>query len=765
MVEYNQIYDNTSIYYGAGNLILTCYVTYNHNTVTRNVNTSSIASAKGAGFYIGGSAGVSGANNIVWENISTINPDFFGSATVNHTNCSTVIPGQGNINEDPMFFEPLADDFSLLAVSPCIDAGNPLSPFDPDGTVTDMGAIFFDQTGGGMLVPYCPSDFTITHNNELLIATLDWVNPTQAVNLEPLTEFLGVRIYRNGEFIDEVTDVTMGEPYNYMDFTVPSTGWYEYELEPFNSYGGGYAADNAAWIGLDVPGYPGVVSATPDPGQELQCTLNWSAPSSGQHGAYWPASSWDGQIIYRNDELIAELLGTNTTYLDLNIPEEGFYAYSVSYFNTSGEGPQAYSPPVYIGSPEYEVVPYEWVEISGIGINTGVTGDDQTLGPFDIGFAFPWWDMNFESQIWVCSNGWLSFSSGQGAAYMNAAIPTSGSPNNLIAPYWDDLTPNANSEILYYHDTANERFIVEWLDVPHYSTGGTYTFELILYANGDIDFMFNNLTHGTANSATLGIENSNGSEGIQVTFNGSGPLNPVNEMGIRIYSVNDGQPDMAVTLTPAATPIQIPAGGGTFDYDISIDNIGATTAGFDAWIVATLPSGAPFEALYRAGMTMPVGGNIFRTMQQNVPEAAPAGNYVYTAYAGAYPSLVFAEDSFPFEKLTTGDGFNPDNTWNVYGWDGDFYGSNLPDKFAPLPAFPNPFNPETTICYDVPQAMNVQVIIYDIQGREVSRLADGYHAAGSYQNVFSADNLASGVYFVRMKARDFNDTQKLLLIK
>ena len=746
-------------------MILACAVNSNNNTVTSNLCTSTSSSGKGAGFYIGTSGSVTGSNNIIWDNTATVNPDYFGTLTVSYTCCSTNLGGTGNIFVNPEFFAPFADDFSLLAISPCIDSGNPLAPLDPDGSDPDMGALYFDQSTGGMFVPFAPADFTITHNNELLIATLDWVNPSLNVSMEPLSDLAGVRIYRDGEFIEEMTGVVMGEPSTYSDFTVPATGWYEYEIEPFNSFGDGMTADNAAWIGLDVPGYPGTVSATPDPAQSMECTLNWSAPLSGEHGAYWPDGSWDGQYIYRNEELLADLPGTNTSYVDSDIPEEGFYGYSVSYYNASGEGPQAYSPPVYIGSPQFEVVPYDWVEINQIGTNTGVTGDDQTLGPFDIGFAFPWWGSSYASQVWVCSNGWLSFASGQGTAYTNAAIPTGGSPNDLVAPYWDDLTPNAGSQISYYSDTANERFIVEWSAVPHYTTGGSYTFQVILYANGDLDFQYNNLTHGTANSATLGIENNTGSEGIQVTFNGSGPLNPENEMAVRIYTVNAGQPDMAVTLTPATTPIQIPASGGSFNYDLQIDNIGTTVAGFDAWLSITLPSGSPYEVLARTGINLPVGGNVLRTMTQSIPDYAPEGNYTYHAYVGGYPSVIFAEDSFPFEKLTTGDNFNPDNSWNVYGFDGEVFASNLPDEFALLPAYPNPFNPETTICFDVPESMNLQVIVYDIQGREVSRIADGYHTAGSYQKVFTANNLASGVYFVRMNARDFQDTQKILLVK
>ena len=735
------------------------------NTITQNHCTSTSSTAKGAGLYIGGGSVNNGSNNIIFGNIATTFPDIYGTPTLNYSCSSVNLSGTGNITEDPEFYEPEFDDFHLLAISPCIDAGNPSLPLDPDTTVSDMGALYYDQSGGGMLVPYYCSDFEIDHNNALLTASLSWTNPSQQVNLEPLTDLTGVHIYRDGTWIADVTNVQIGQTSTYDDNTVPSAGMYEYELIAYNTFGEGYPIDNSGWIGLDTPGYPGVVTATPDPGYTLVCAIDWSAPTMGGHNGYWPAGSWTGQKIYRNDELIATLIGNSTSLLDDEVPEEGFYVYSISYYNDSGEGPQSYSFAVYVGSPQFEQVAYDWVDISTIGTNTGVTGDDQTLGPFPMGIAFPWYDDNFETQVWVCSNGWIAFSAGQGQAYTNYAIPTSATPNDVVCPYWDDLTPNANSNILYYHDVANSRFILQYDQVPHYSTGGSYTFEAIFCSNGDIDFMYNNLTHGTANSATVGIENASGTEGIQVTFNGSGPLEPQNQFGVRIHSVGGEAPDMAVTLTPVGAPIQIPAGGGAFQYDISIENTGAQAAMYDAWIDVDLPTGAVFPILERYGLNLPVGGSLTRPMAQNVPAGAPAGVYSYNAFAGAYPSLIYAEDSFPFTKMADGDALiNPDNSWNLYGWD-EMLAAELPEEYDLLPAYPNPFNPEATLTYHLPINSNVELVVFDVMGREVARLADGWQVAGIYTAKFNASHYSSGVYFAMLRAGGKQFMQKLLLVK
>ncbi|MFQ6610292.1 MAG: right-handed parallel beta-helix repeat-containing protein, partial [Fidelibacterota bacterium] len=58
----------------------------------------------------------------------------------------TILWGTTNISVDPLFSDPSNGDYSLLPESPCIDAGNPGSPLDPDGTISDMGAIYFDQS-------------------------------------------------------------------------------------------------------------------------------------------------------------------------------------------------------------------------------------------------------------------------------------------------------------------------------------------------------------------------------------------------------------------------------------------------------------------------------------------------------------------------------------------------------------------------------------------------------------------------------------------
>ncbi|RQV93709.1 T9SS C-terminal target domain-containing protein, partial [bacterium] len=94
----------------------------------------------------------------------------------------------------------------------------------------------------------------------------------------------------------------------------------------------------------------------------------------------------------------------------------------------------------------------------------------------------------------------------------------------------------------------------------------------------------------------------------------------------------------------------------------------------------------------------------------------------------------------------------------------------IPTSFALLPAYPNPFNPETTIRFDVAAPAQVTLTVHDLLGRTVATLLNDFRDAGQYSVVWQGtDNygqsMPSGVYFVKMNADAFSATQKLMLIR
>lgn len=88
-----------------------------------------------------------------------------------------------------------------------------------------------------------------------------------------------------------------------------------------------------------------------------------------------------------------------------------------------------------------------------------------------------------------------------------------------------------------------------------------------------------------------------------------------------------------------------------------------------------------------------------------------------------------------------------------------------PKEFKLRQNYPNPFNPSTTIEYKLAAQADVQMIVYNVLGRQVQILVDQQQQAGSYKVNFEASSLASGVYFVRMQAAGNVFTKKMMLVK
>ncbi len=91
--------------------------------------------------------------------------------------------------------------------------------------------------------------------------------------------------------------------------------------------------------------------------------------------------------------------------------------------------------------------------------------------------------------------------------------------------------------------------------------------------------------------------------------------------------------------------------------------------------------------------------------------------------------------------------------------------SGLPISYSLSQNYPNPFNPTTTINFALPKSGNVSLVVYDILGREVAHLVNGEMQAGYHSVEFNANNLASGIYFYRLKAGNFVNVKKLMLLK
>jgi len=143
--------------YGAGILCQTSNATLTNNTVVSN---------DGDGIYFTTLSNGEMTNNISWGNSGRDLYENLCSLTVAYCDIGdTLWPGEGNISEDPMFVYPDTGNCCLQEGSPCIDAGDPDLPYDPDSTIADIGCFYYDQ-----LVDInepddvLPDDFSLSQN-------------------------------------------------------------------------------------------------------------------------------------------------------------------------------------------------------------------------------------------------------------------------------------------------------------------------------------------------------------------------------------------------------------------------------------------------------------------------------------------------------------------------------------------------------------------------------------------------------------------------
>lgn len=282
---------------------------------------------------------------------------------------------------------------------------------------------------------------------------------------------------------------------------------------------------------------------------------------------------------------------------------------------------------------------------------------------------------------------------------------------------------------------------------------------------------------GNITSNPMFVNSSSGNFSLQSnspcidTGNPNSPLDPDGtraDMGALYF--NQTTYSFAVALSPYGMPITVPANGGTFDYDIQIDNNENMAAEVTIWTMATLPNGSEYGPIVGpVTVTLPAGAQVVRLRTQSIPATAPSGLYSYDAYVGNYPGNIWDEDHFDFSKSAATDGSGFVNGWYSSGESFDNVSGEevllTPDKCSVLSAYPNPFNPETHLSFALAESGPATLAIYDITGNLVSTLYDGYANSGVQEITWNAGNVSSGVYFAVLQAGNSSVTQKLLLIK
>ncbi len=431
---------------------------------------------------------------------------------------------------------------------------------------------------------------------------------------------------------------------------------------------------------------------------------------------------------------------------------------------------------------------YVWTDIaanpSAVQVTTwNGTLDDGYTNAIQIGFDFKFYG-NIYSNIYLSTNGFLSFSALTSAYYSNYGIPDSDAPNNIIAPFWDDLDGRTQGTVHYLREA--DKFTIQFTNWQRYSGTGSLTFQIVLKSNDRIMFYYNNL-NATLTSATVGIENGAGSDGLQIAYdatylannlaiqiaadpewltlnNYSGTIyngNSVN-VGLMINTegidLGDYSMDMEITTNDPVHPLMIVPITMIVSSEVPVELVSFNAEMVDGnvvlnWCTATEMNNSGFQ--------------IERTVRSQQSSVSNWENKGFVSGKGTTTEKTFYSYSDKNEKPGT----------FLYrlkqiDFDGTFSYSNEieievtgPKDFALYQNYPNPFNPNTTIKFALPIKTNLSLSVYNTLGEKVAEIFNGELEEGYHEMMFNASGLSSGIYFYKIESENYSATKKLMLLK
>ena len=239
-------------------------------------------------------------------------------------------------------------------------------------------------------------------------------------------------------------------------------------------------------------------------------------------------NSPDPEIAYSNEEfnfLISDDESPNAFLFVTNVGEEesilNYKIYNSPFSKTFTLPDQGNY--YWIDSDNSNIDNYYWLNIENIGNQVWFQDNDAASGPFNIGFEFPFYNNTYNNFI-VSPNGWIGFID-DNPAYENISIPNVDAPKPAILAFWDDLnpinlesSPDMSGRVKYYSDGS--KLVVSYNDIAQWGESSRLNFQIIIYKNGHIDINYAGMT-GDRTSATIGIQNDDGTIAQEVIYNNS----------------------------------------------------------------------------------------------------------------------------------------------------------------------------------------------------------------------------------------------------
>ncbi|MFN8298744.1 MAG: gliding motility-associated C-terminal domain-containing protein [Chitinophagales bacterium] len=168
--------------------------------------------------------------------------------------------------------------------------------------------------------------------------------------------------------------------------------------------------------------------------------------------------------------------------------------------------------------PSYTITNIAYNPISPVAPPTnGPSGDDVMSSALPIGFNFDFF-CNSYSSIYACTNGFITFSTGQPTSFTATALPTAATPNNIIALCWRDLNLTTGNIQYFTTGTApNRTFVIRYVNAPAYNGTGNLTGEIHLRETTNVIEVLVSSMNATGVNNTLGVENATGTIGFSPT--------------------------------------------------------------------------------------------------------------------------------------------------------------------------------------------------------------------------------------------------------
>jgi|GEM_PF-3710775 len=458
----------------------------------------------------------------------------------------------------------------------------------------------------------------------------------------------------------------------------------------------------------------------------------------------------------------------------------------------------------WIDSDEPDGPLYSFTDISATGTALSLTPTgtfselDEGMATVTLPFPVQFYGNSF-SEVQVNTNGVLIFNMNYfDNTFDNQGIPNANAPNLMVAPFWDDLDGSGGGTI--YAGQVGSRFIIQWDGWGHYPAGPQdLTFQVVLFENSStIHFVYENIDD--QGSSTYGIENGNGSIGLEIAFNQNYAHDQL------LVSIGLGADWL--TIEPANGNL---AAGDSLEVTAIGNATGLSPTTYRADILVN--SNDPLNSELRLPFIMPVsGGAVIATSTDSVAfdsvRIGESETQLLTIQNNGSELLIvsdvlmlssaFSVDSTEF-SIAPGNSRDLPITFSptdVVEYNGEMLiasndplmdtlrialsgigevpvgieGSNLPTEFALGENYPNPFNPSTQIDYQVPEPAVIRLAVFNILGQRVRVLFDGDQQPGFHTVRWDGRNdygdpVGTGVYIYRLETRDFVQTRKMVLMK